>query len=219
MKKQKRGKVKAVVFDVGGVLQLDSYSVSQMKKAHDGVHEYMAKKLKIPIDTWFDSIDTTYAKSIEGEISKKKAVSIISKNLGIKVKEFEALFCKAYKIYFRKNKELYNLAYKLKEKGMKIGILSDQWYLSDDALISKEDRKRFDVVIISCEVGLRKPNIKIYELLIKEFKKKKIKAQEILFVDNRKWNLTCLRKLKIQTVLFKDNKQAILEINKKIGKK
>ena len=139
-------------------------------------------------------------------------MDIISKNLKVNKKKFLDFVHEAYLVHFKKNKELYKCAYRLKKRGIKIGILSDQWHLSDEALVGKAERKGFDVVIVSCEVGVRKPNPRMYNLLIKALQKKKIKSKEILFVDNRKWNLGPAEKLNMQTVLFKNNKQAIKEI-------
>tara|TARA_Y100000310_G_scaffold344450_1_gene457278 strand:- start:1465 stop:2121 length:657 start_codon:yes stop_codon:yes gene_type:complete len=218
MKKKKEGmkkrKVKYIVFDVGGVLALTNYA-SSPTRGHLilGTHGYMAKKLGIELDSWFDAIDKVYADSIEGKISREKGLNIISKNLGISKEKFVKLFHKAYKKNFKTNKKLYGLAYKLKKKGYKIGILSDQWYLSQDALMSKRKVKGFNPVIVSCEVGLRKPNPKMYKLLIK---KCRCKASEILFIDNRDWNLKPAKKFGIKTILFKNNKQLIKELKKKV---
>ena len=51
--------------------------------------------------------------------------------------------------------------------------------------------------------------MRIYELLLKNVrnKDKKIKPSNILFVDNREWNLIPPRKLGMKTILFENNKQ------------
>ncbi len=208
----KQNKIKAIIFDVGGVLSLGKYQKHGVDGHHlMGIHHFMADSFKIDIDTWFDAIDSVYAKSIEGKVSRKKALSIMAVNLNTSVKKLKELFLKAYKKHFIKNKELYKIAYKLKRKGYRIGILSDQWYLSKDALIKKKDTHRFNPVLISCDIGLRKPNPKLYSLLIKRLK---LKPDEILFIDNREWNLKPARRLGIKTILFKDNKQVVRDMGK-----
>jgi epoxide hydrolase-like predicted phosphatase len=207
-----KNKIKAIIFDVGGVLQLTNYDDIGKGGHHVlGVHEYLAKKLKRDLDSWFDAIDTPYGRSMDGSIARNKAISIMSKNLNISEKRFTRLFYKAYKKFFKKNRKLYRTAHRLRKKGYKIGILSDQWYLSKDVLTPKKDMKNFNIVIISCDVGIRKPNSKIFKLLIK---KCKCKAEEILFIDNRDWNLKPARKLGIKTILFKSNKQVIKDLKK-----
>lgn len=202
-------KIKAIIFDVGGVL-VGAGSDFMNKRGH-GVHEYMVKKLGVDLDSWFDSIDTAYAKSIEGKIDGEKAVKVIASNLKVSSSKLTKLWMNAYKKIMKKNRELYKIAFLLKKSGYRIGILSDQWYLSQKALMPKNDKdnKKFELIIVSCEVGLRKPNPKIYRLLIKKLN---LKPKEILFVDNREWNLKPARKLGIKTILFKNNKQTLKDM-------
>ncbi len=206
---KKREKVKSIIFDVGGVLSIGKYSSFILKREYLGVHQHLAKTLGLDIDSWFDTIDKSYSDSIEGRIDERKAVKIISNNLNINHRKLENIVIKTYKLFFKRNNELYSLAYSLRKKGYIVGILSDQWPLSKKALISKEDFKLFNPVIISCDVGVRKPDPKIYKLLFKKIKEKdkKIKISEILFIDNRNWNLNPAKKLGMKVILFRNNKQ------------
>jgi len=204
-------KIKAIVFDIGGVLVKENYS----KKSLDGhylisVHKYMAKKLKIDLDSWFDSIDSLYAKAIEGLISRDKTIERMANNLKINKNFLIKYFKKAYRRSLKNNKSLYKIAFKLK-KNYKIAILSDQWYLSKDVYVNKRNMSKFDQVIISCDVGMRKPDLKIYQLLIKKLK---LKPSEIIFIDNREFNLKPAEKLGIKTILFKNNKELLKEFKK-----
>jgi len=205
-------KIKTIIFDVGGVLQSTKYDDIGKGGHHIlGVHEYMAKKFKKDLDSWFDSIDDPYVKSIDKKIPRAKAIKKIANNLKTTPKKLTKLFHKAYKKNFKKNRKLYRVAFKLKKQGYKIGVLSDQWYLSADILTSKKNTKGFSPVLVSCDVGMRKPDLPIYKLLIK---KCKCKADEILIIDNRGWNLKPAKKLGMKTILFKNNKQLIGELKK-----
>jgi len=206
-KRKIKPKIKALIFDVGGVLRLGHPSFD-----HPEVHHFVSDKLKIDLDRYLDAIDTAYTDSIVGKISEKKALEIMARNLEtIKPKKLGRLYIKAYKKYYVLNKELINYAFKKKKQGYKIAILSDQWWLSKRALFSKTFYNKFDAIIVSCDVGLRKPDKAIYRLALKELK---IQAKETLFIDNRDWNLTPGKKLGMKTILFKNNKQAIKEIEK-----
>lgn len=75
--------------------------------------------------------------------------------------------------------------------------------------VSKDDdpRSYFDVFISSAEVGLRKPDRKIYELAVKkldEFDRQKggtgIKAEDILFLDDIGENLKTAREMGMRTI-------------------
>jgi FMN phosphatase YigB (HAD superfamily) len=160
----RKKELKAVVFDVGGVLA-GGYS-----RKGKSVHESMAKRLKIEIDHWFDSIDSNYVGSMEGRIEGMEAVRQISKNLETDPQTLTKIWMAVYKRLLKPNKELYNLAFKIRRNGYKIGILSDQWYLSNKALIPNTIRKKFDAVVVSCDVGARKPGVKIFQILVKRLR-------------------------------------------------
>ncbi|HIH52582.1 HAD-IA family hydrolase [Candidatus Pacearchaeota archaeon] len=191
-------KIKAVVFDVGGVLQLNKEGGSKK-----GIQETFAKNFNLNLDDYLDSIDALYARSTEGLISKKELLNSLSKNLNFPKKKIEEIYIKGYKKKFKENKGLLRIAKKLKKRGFKISILSDQWSLSEEPLIPKSFHKIFSPVIVSCDVKLRKPNKKIYLLLLKKLK---LSPEEILFVDNRAWNLSPAKDLGIKTILFLNNK-------------
>lgn len=176
-----------------------------------GVHQAMANHFKVSLDQWFDSLDTPYAKSIEGLISKEKVISIIANNLKISPKKLKKLFVNTYRKKLIDNKELYKIAFKLKKKGYKIAILSDQWPVSKEALIKRRYARKFDVVIISCDVGVRKPSLKIYKILLKKLN---LPAEECAFIDNQVWNIKPAKKLGMKTILFKNNKNTIRDLQK-----
>ena len=208
-------KIKAVIFDVGGVLALSKNPIIIRRQGNRtfGVHEFIARKLKISLDQWFDSIDTEYSDSIEGKISKEKVLSIISKNVKTPKRKLQKIILKAYKKNFKQNKKLYKFAFKLKKQGYKIAILSDQWYLSKQALLPEKISKKFDKIIISCDIGVRKPNLKIYKILLKKLN---LPAENCLFIDNQEWNLKPAKKLGMKTILFLNNKQLFRQLSKKL---
>jgi len=111
-------KIKAVVFDVGGVLQLNKKG-----KSKKGIQETFAKNFNLNLDDYLDSIDALYAKSMEGLISKKELLNSLSKNLNFSEKKIEEIYIKEYKKKFKENKELLKIAKKLKKRGFKISIL------------------------------------------------------------------------------------------------
>ncbi len=205
----KKEEIKAILFDIGGVLALPKKPIKNKKgDIVSGVHSYVAQKLGISIDQWFDSIDSVYSKSIEGKISDKKVLEIISGNNKTSAEKIEKLIVEAYKLKMKQNKQLLNKAFKLKKLGYKIAVLSDQWPLSKRALIPDNLYRNFNKLIVSCDVGLRKPNPKIYKLSLKKLK---MKPSEVLFIDNQRWNIKPAKKLGIKTILFKNNPQLFKE--------
>src|SRR5690606_1641082 len=120
----------------------------------------------------------------------------------VEKEKLKELYLKSYQKRYKKNKLLLRFARKLKKEGYVVAVLSDQWHLSSPSLIPKEFHKIFDTFVISCDVGSRKPNLEIYKILLKKLK---VRPKEILFIDDRPWNLVPAKKLGIQTILFENN--------------
>lgn len=194
------GRVKAVIFDVCGVLNIGA----NKKKNEIGVHETVAKKMKITLDQYFDTIDTIYVKSIEGELTKSIVYKALALKFNISEKKLKKIYENAYKKHFKLNKGLLKIAKNLKKNGYKIAILSDQWHLSKDVLMPKKEFSIFKNKTVSCDVGMRKPNINIYKMALKKIN---IKPHEAIFIDDQVWNILPASKLGIKTILFDNNKK------------
>lgn len=207
-----KGEIKAIIFDIGGVLQVDSSSRKKRNQLHSsGVHEAVAKKLKISLDQYFDAIDTAYARSLEGKISEKNLLILLSRNLKTSKEKLKKIYYDSYKRKFKINNWLLKKAIKLKEEGYKISILSDQWHLSKKAHAPKKLIENFNPVILSCDIGHRKPDPKIYNLVLKKIK---LRPRNVLFIDNQIWNIVAAEKIGMNVILFRNNK----DFSKKLKK-
>lgn len=206
--------IKAVLFDVGGVLALGKYSLPKFRRHPVGrsFHEYAARRLGLDMDTWFDSIGKIHDDANEGLISKKEALKKMAKNLGVSIDKLENAFYYAYGNAFVPNKKLMQVARDLRRNRYGIGILSDQWHLAREVFVEMFDLKRvFDPVIFSCDVKMKKPQPRIYKLALKKLG---LKANEVVFIDNREWNLVPARKLGMKTVLFEGNRKCVRDLRK-----
>lgn len=92
------------------------------------------------------------------------------------------------------------------------------FYLSDNVKERVEGLERkfrflnwFDGGIFSHEVGVRKPNPKIYSLVLK---KAGFKAPETVFIDDKKSSLMPAKQMGMTTILFESPKQLLLALNK-----
>lgn len=191
-----KGEIKAVIFDVNGVLLLGEGK---------SFHQYVAKKLKLDIETWFDSIDQYWSPLVEGKISKEKFLIYLSKNFNRSPERIEKIIKKAFKKSFKKNRWLFKQLFILNKLGYKTAILSDQVPMSYEVFEKKYNLSpKVDVAVWSEKVKLRKPNPKIYKLCLKHLN---VKPNQAIFIDNREWNLIPAEKLGIKTILFTDNKR------------
>tara|TARA_B100000780_G_scaffold274458_1_gene239530 strand:+ start:5272 stop:5877 length:606 start_codon:yes stop_codon:yes gene_type:complete len=110
------------------------------------------------------------------------------------------------------HQENVNLALKLKQKGYPIYLLSnfpgDQFekYRLQNSFLNE-----FDDRIISGDVGLAKPDIKIYQLAIKKFN---LNPEESLFIDDKIENTKGAEQVGIKTIQL----QKPEDLNKEIRK-
>lgn len=194
---------KAIIFDLGGVLSVSS--------KFRGVHYFVARKLGITLDQYLDSIDEIYSTAITGTISSEKALQMMAKNLNTTPKKLERFYTESYKDNFKRNETLYKIALNLKKEGYKISICSDIWKVAKDAILTKKDYGKFDDIVTSYTVGVRKTNPKIFRIVLKRLK---VKPSEAIFTDNRAWNLVASKKVGITSILYKNPQQFIQELKK-----
>ena len=110
------------------------------------------------------------------------------------------------------HQENVNLALKLKQKGYPIYLLSnfpgDQFekYRLQNSFLDE-----FDDKIISGDVGLAKPDIKIYQLAIKKFN---LNPEESLFIDDKIENTRGAEQVGIKTIQLQKPEDLDKEIRK-----
>ncbi len=198
---------KAIFFDLGGVL-----SLGKSFEMNDGIHKTIARELKLPLDQYFDSIDTYYSDAMLGRMSKNEAIKMMAKDLNTNPKKLERLYRQVYKKNFKRNMPLYRFALKLKKQGYKISIISDIWPVAKEVLLDGR-YNRFNDIVTSCDVGVRKISPEIFKIALKRLH---VNPKEAIFTDNQKWNLPAPKKLGMTTILFKNNRQFLKEL-KKLG--
>lgn len=109
------------------------------------------------------------------------------------------------------NKKVIQLAKWLKEKKYKVGILSNTNEIDANVHKKRGDYDLFSPVILSHEVGYRKPEKRIYQIALKKLK---VKPNECIFIDNNKDKSSTAKKLGIKTILFKSASQLERNISK-----
>ena len=77
--------------------------------------------------------------------------------------------------------EILPLFSKLKEKNIKIGLITNCYFEERDVIRKSVFWKYFDSVCMSCEVGLKKPDIEIFKMSMNELG---VQAEECLYVGD-----------------------------------
>jgi len=94
-----------------------------------------------------------------------------------------------------------NIIISLKKSGYIIATITNTNKFHFDFHRKIGHYKDFDVVIASCEVGLQKPDERIYLMLIEKLG---LKPEEIVFIDNFEDNLTTAERIGMKTITYKD---------------
>ena len=111
-------------------------------------------------------------------------------------KEIYKIFHESYEI----NKKVKEIAKKLKKRGYKIGICSNNFITRIRELDNKFNfLNDFDIHIFSYEVWIMKPDPKIFQILIE---KSGIPANNIIYSDDKEDKIQWAKRLWIQTFVF-----------------
>jgi len=195
--------IKAVIFDMGGVL-LES-------KLEDIVAK-VAEKLNLSENFFGDTKNASYKDSLTGKIKFKEFAQsiILERDIKLSVEEFLKLWKDSYLEVMSVNEELRDYAKKLSEK-YKIALVSN---LNDFHGSINYERNLFDIFnpcLLSYEVGISKPDKRIFELVLNKLE---VFANDCIFVDDREGHLVPAKELGINTILFENNQQVFEKLRK-----
>lgn len=203
--------IKNIIFDIGGVLT--NFDPNDYLGAF-GFSEEEAPKLSKAIfknQHWKDYM----VGLISPEDFKR---NVIENNLELKDK-IEYILAKenSYKM-LPPLKEGVELLLSLKQKGYNIYVLSNIVKDSLDYFKSNfiEVLNSLSGAIYSCEVHLKKPDPKIYQLILDEYN---LKADETMFLDDSKTNIASACELGIHGILFNPviDKEVVEKVKKMLN--
>ena len=185
--------IKNVIFDIGNtLLSFDELGFLTSRYSNRAVIDALQK-------TMFQSPEWNMLDC--GVLSIDEALRIFySKQPRLKREIFETM--KNWLDYLVPVEEAIQLLRDLKNKNYKIYFLSNFYrdgfyYMRDNFPVLHEA----DGYLISYQVKLLKPDVKIYKTFLREFR---LKPQECFFLDDLKENLEGARKLGIQGMVFEN---------------
>lgn len=183
--------IKAIIFDTGGVL-------------HTNEIKYVYDDIKRTLKLSEEDFTRTYKKLIPllslGKISEYEYWRTFIQESGTKQQLPKiSLFLREYIKRFKLNKDILRLIKLLKNKGYKLAILSDTITPHKEYNDKQGIYDDFDVRIFSNEVGLKKPDPKIYKLTLRKLR---VKPNESVFIDDVLDYVEVATKLGIFGLLF-----------------
>lgn len=199
----KKNFTKAIIFDMGGVL-LDWETPLNA----------FIKNVGLTRDRWEMAFAKHRPEAALGKMSADEYFQTGLKELGLLHHWQQARAVAPGQ--FIKIEETFTLIEELSGK-YKLGILTNAF-----KGVNKEwdklhpHRHHFDVIIDSSEVGLAKPDKRIYQLILNQLK---VLAPESLFVDDLEENIVAAQKLGMKTVHFTEPKKGVEKIKAILGLK
>jgi len=193
--------IKAVIWDAGGVLlRTEDYTSRQWLADRLGT---TCQELEALV---FDSESSIHAQL--GEITYEQHFENVRITLNLQLDDMEAFWNDFWGGDIRDDK-LVNYIRSLRMK-YKTGLLSNafsnmRYYLTDVLNISDA----FDEMVISAEVGLIKPDPRIYELILQRLG---VENQEAIFIDDFLRNVEGARRINMHAIHFRNPHQALSEL-------
>jgi epoxide hydrolase-like predicted phosphatase len=198
--------IRAIVFDIGGVLEITPSL---------GVTEKWESALRLEPGELNERLSSVWQGGSIGTLSEEEVHRGIGDNLGLSEAQVNAFMEEMWTEYLGTlNVELAEYFRGLRPR-YRTAILSNSFV---GARTREQERYRFeemtDVIIYSHEVGMSKPDRRIYELTCERLG---VQPEEMIFVDDVAPIVDAAREMGIQAILFKDNAQAIADIEACLG--
>jgi len=185
--------VKLIVFDLDGVYFLDS---------HSNFKKNMQERFDLSLE---DIVKVYFSSEKMSKVKKNKITSeefwnwaIKEWNINTTREELLEILVSSYKV----NDKAIELIKKLKEKGYKIGVCTNNFEDRIDILEKKFNfLKDFDTVVLSYKEGILKPDKRIYDRLCEL---SGLDKEEIVVSDDDSWLVDTLDNLGFKAILYKD---------------
>ena len=195
--------IRAVVFDIGGVLEITPDL---------GVDRLWEARLGLAAGEMDDRMGDVWTGGSLGTLTLEEVHQAIRDRLGLGEQQLAAYMADLWREYLGSaNTELIEYARRLRPR-YRTGILSNSF-------VGARERERaaygfedlVDEIVYSHEVGMAKPDPRIYGLVCTRLK---VQPQEMIFLDDADQAVAGAREAGMHAVRYQDNAQAIEEIEK-----
>jgi epoxide hydrolase-like predicted phosphatase len=191
----------AVIFDFGGVLMRTEDKAPRTRLARSLGRTY--EQLE---DVVFNG--PTGMPAAIGELSAEQHWSSVAKTLQMEETQIPS-FQEEFWGGDRMDSQLVDYIRSLKGR-YRTGLLSNAWSDLRDYLENRwKIADAFDLMVISAEVGLAKPDLRIYQLILDRLE---VPAQAAVFLDDVVENVEAARSVGLKGIHFRSADQALTEL-------
>ena len=197
--------VRAVVFDIGGVLERTPYL---------GVRELWEEKLGLRPGELAARTDGVWQAGAVGAVSEQEVQDRVGALLDLDERQVDAFMRDLWTEYLGSlNVELAEYCRGLRPR-YRTAIVSNSFV---GARRREQERYHFDeitdLIVYSHEVGIAKPDPRIYQLACARLE---VQPAEAVFLDDNQLMVDGARAVGMQAVLFEDNAQAIAAVEARL---
>jgi|JI10StandDraft_1071094.scaffolds.fasta_scaffold01893_12 epoxide hydrolase-like predicted phosphatase len=194
----------AIVFDFGGVMTGEPN--------REAVISFIRQSFHFSADE-FEKVNQEKRLAVKHGKTDEEFWISYAKNKGIKLPQnWTTSFRSVMKDAIGINPEMYALVDQLKEQQIPVALLSNI-----DERLSKLIRdfglyEPFNPCLLSCEIGIEKPDLKAYELMLTKLN---LQAKEVIFVDDRPENIESAKAIGLDAILFESEQQLRNELSRR----
>ena len=195
--------IKAVFFDLGGVILRTEYQAPRQHLAESFGMDYD----EIDKVVFGGGPNGSSDRAVVGEITEEEHWLNVMKLLKQPAGEYERI----REEFFGGDvidHEILDFLRSLKPN-YKVGLISNAWSGLRDYIVREKFDDAFHHMVISAEVGVAKPDAKIYHIALEQLQ---VQADETVFVDDFIENIEACEKLGMKGIHFKSREQAIGKI-------
>ncbi len=192
--------IKAGIFDVGGVLHDNSiYNATEDTAKTLGMS---IEKLKL---LWSEPLEEL----ILGQITEEEFWKNVSEKIGMKKTNRTDLLTREFIAHCDLHNDVLDIVDKLKERGVKVAALSNTIKPHSDYLRNIGLYQKFDVVVLSDEIGIKKPDTGIWRYALDKLK---VKPEESFYVDDIPVYVEVAKTIGIRAFQYESSKKLIEDI-------
>jgi epoxide hydrolase-like predicted phosphatase len=192
--------VKAVFFDLGGVIVRTEYQAPRQHLA-----ERLGMEYEDIVKIVFESPSSI--KASVGEISAEQHWAEVTKRLRRPASETESIRTEFFAGDIV-DRELLDFIRSLRPR-YSVGLISNAWLDLREYIEEQKFEDAFDHMVISAEVGVMKPEARIYQIALEQAG---VSPNEAVFVDDFYENIEGCEKVGIHGIHFKDPEPALEQL-------
>jgi epoxide hydrolase-like predicted phosphatase len=195
------GKIKAVIFDWGGVLIDDP---------RPALMQYCAMTFDVSVDVYTQIHDKFLEDFQKGFIGEQIFWERVCKELKKPKPVRNSLWGEAFRAAYSPCAEVFAFAAELHNKGYKTALLSNT---EEPAmrLIYQLSYDMFDELIFSCAEGAAKPEKKIYHIVVGKLN---LQPEQVILIDDKAEFINGAQQAGLKGILFKNLNQVEKELEK-----